>query len=1537
MISRGPATHSRFTLLIAASCVLLAAAVAPGSALAIQVTQHHLSSSFDGTGSTAGPFSSYAISSIAVNESTNDVFVLDEAHQVIDQFDQSGKPVAFSGPALSGTTSLSTAGFSGGGSQGQLAIDNSSNVTEGRIYFANEGGGGGSFAAYDPDGEPAIGYPFEEVNVTGVAVDPLSSTFWISGNLSHYVEQTLSQYSPAGEATGLITHVPQLWGVRSLAIDSAGNLYATDYRGQVGKYGPTGAFQYLLDPNETVSVAVDPVTDFVYLLERINGAAQVKEYNSGGVNITAWPVGTYASTIAVNGANGKVYVGGNENVVEIYSPDTTLTLPTPLTKPASNFTTLGAQLNGAIVPEGVATTECKFEWGSDATYGHTVPCAQGNVLTGEGAEEVQVSAVVSGLSKGTTYHYRVVAANANGTLRGRDTTFVASEPPTVSGEFASDVHADSVDLHATVNAEGAETRVHFEYGTVECNAQPGACSDSPDISAGSDVEGVALAQEVNGLEQGTTYHYRAVATNQNETVVGSERTFTTFPITGSVTDACSNAHVRQQTGSALLLDCRAYELASAASTGGYDVESSLVAGESPFGGYPEATGPSRLLYGVHDGGIPGSNHPTNRGVDPYVATRGATGWSTEYVGTPANNPFAASPFSSTPSGASASLDTFAFGGAEGCSPCFAGGYTGVPVRLSSGEIVQGMVPAPGVPAPPSSAAADGFVAKDLSANGAHFIFGSATKFVEGGAEDGDVSIYDRDLVSKETHLVSTDASGQALSCLQGAGKCNSAEGDADGISELDVSADGSHILVGQKVSTDSDGNVFWHLYLNVGDASASVSLTPGASQGVLFDGMTEDGSKVFFSSNEHLIGEDTEHSGLAIYMWSQKGEEEGHPLELVSRGDNTGASGEPGNASSCAPDHDWNTVAAVPDCSAVAIGGGGGVASGDGTLYFLSPELLDGSSAGIEGEPNLYVARPGSPPAFVATIDTGEGKVPPPPNHPSVRTIGNVQKPSFVTVDRSGGASAGDIYIADAATNTIQKFDSAGTPITSWASAGTLNTGYEIAGIAVGEAGTLEVLDSSGERLVEYTETGAQSKVVFVSSIGKNGLALDSEGYFYKVFPGAQPYVAKYSSTGQELGAVSLRGGVEPVGMAVDPTNDVLYVLGVHGSIQRFVFGASPNQVVEPGQEACTLSSNGCKATSLIAEGLTGVSAIAVDPDGKYMYVDQRNKISQFELSGNQLQTSWTGAGITKSTSIAVGPNGHIYATSTGATHGEVVEYGVQPAAFSPIDDPTVVNAVQQSATRFTSDFQVSPNGDFAVFPTRLSLSGDDNARHTELFRYDAPDEESICVSCPPTGARATGNASLASDGLSLTDDGRVFFNSTDPIAPRDLDELQDAYEWEPLGAGPEGGRCEESSLSFGSVSGGCLELVSTGTSSASSALLGISADGTDAYFFTREKLVPQDENGNLVKVYDARQGGGFPYLEPEISCKASDECHGAGSAAPGPTGINTIKGSGGNAASPKHCKKGYTAKSGRCVKRHKSRRHPHHRRRAHRHAGGSK
>ena len=115
------------------------------------------------------------------------------------------------------------------------------------------------------------------------------------------------------------------------------------------------------------------------------------------------------------------------------------------------------------------------------------------------------------------------------------------------------------------------------------------------------------------------------------------------------------------------------------------------------------------------------------------------------------------------------------------------------------------------------------------------------------------------------------------------------------------------------------------------------------------------------------------------------------------------------------------------------------------------------------------------------------------------------------------------------------------------------------------------------------------------------------------------------------------------------------------------------------------------------------------------------------------------------------------------------------------------------------------------------------------------------------------------------------------------------------MGAHRAPATANHASPAFDKATGDCLALISAGTSTFDSGLLGASANGTDAYFFTRDSLVPQDKNGPTMKIYDAREGGGFPYVSPEVTCKASDECHGAASPAPGPIEVRTLAGTPGN------------------------------------------
>src|SRR5262249_7157531 len=213
-----------------------------------------------------------------------------------------------------------------------------------------------------------------------------------------------------------------------------------------------------------------------------------------------------------------------------------------------------------------------------------------------------------------------------------------------------------------------------------------------------------------------------------------------------------------------------------------------------------------------------------------------------------------------------------------------------------------------------------------------------------------------------------------------------------------------------------------------------------------------------------------------------------------------------------------------------------------------------------------------------------------------------------------------------------------------------------------------------------------------------------------------------------------------------------------------------------------------------------------------------------------------------------------------------------------------------------------------------VPLTGYQNLGHYELYRYDAQGDSLACPSCAPTGAVGNSDVKLSPHGLNLADDGRVFFTTSESFTLRDTDEKKDAYEW----------------------NNGKIALISSGIGQDDSALVTVSADGKDAFFFTRDVLVPTDKNGNVVKIYDAREGGGFLYDPPRGLCKASDECHGAGTEAPPPPNINTTAGP--DKARPpvagtqKKCKKSKVLRQGKCVK--KKTHHKKHRRHSNRRDG---
>jgi hypothetical protein len=96
--------------------------------------------------------------------------------------------------------------------------------------------------------------------------------------------------------------------------------------------------------------------------------------------------------------------------------------------------------------------------------------------------------------------------------------------PRVTTGSTSSVTATTATVGGKVSPSGASTTYHVDYGLTT-----GYEAATAEQSAGSGNGSVSISVPLSGLDPGTTYHYRLVATTSVGSAVGSDRTFTTNP------------------------------------------------------------------------------------------------------------------------------------------------------------------------------------------------------------------------------------------------------------------------------------------------------------------------------------------------------------------------------------------------------------------------------------------------------------------------------------------------------------------------------------------------------------------------------------------------------------------------------------------------------------------------------------------------------------------------------------------------------------------------------------------------------------------------------------------------------------------------------------------------------------------------------------------------------------------------------------------------------------------------------------------------
>jgi hypothetical protein len=179
-----------------------------------------------------------------------------------------------------------------------------------------------------------------------------------------------------------------------------------------------------------------------------------------------------------------------------FGEDATFSTPPP---PAitgvstGNLTAGSVDLDAQVNPEGAASTY-RFEWGTSTGYGSSVPVPDGDL--GSGGSPVPVAARLSGLSAGTTYHWRVVASNASGVSVTGDQTFVYDTsggglPDGREYEMVTPVRKNGAlpgNIVFGVPPAVADDGSRLIVGSIQCFAGSGSCTAERGVYEGEPFE-----------------------------------------------------------------------------------------------------------------------------------------------------------------------------------------------------------------------------------------------------------------------------------------------------------------------------------------------------------------------------------------------------------------------------------------------------------------------------------------------------------------------------------------------------------------------------------------------------------------------------------------------------------------------------------------------------------------------------------------------------------------------------------------------------------------------------------------------------------------------------------------------------------------------------------------------------------------------------------------------------------------------------------------------------------------------------------------
>ncbi len=502
-------------------------------------------------GSAAGQFEPY---SLAVDQSTGNVYVQDTANARVQEFTAAGEFVLMFGKDVNPTTGGDVC------TETEIQAGTKCKAGERGVQGASEPG---AFDFPSSGDLLAVGGP-EHLLYVGDE----SRVQEFKANGSYVNEISLVSINPEPEQS-----------VRALAADEAGDVYlvyptppssANEYNTEYNvlrKFGPHGEELYnkLLAPPACSGETKQVLGETKQVLE----VSAIALDFSGHLAVTAGIVGRPAVCIkpfaslydAATGsplseipvasashsrditfsAQGEFYAvqEREQEVVASESRDVaellTLSQSCATGTDQESDATFACTLNGEANPEGISETEVWFQLENVGSQDHET--ARQPVT---GSTPMAVPAVLAGLEPNETFQYYLAGYDHNiqppeTPFKGQTLSFTTPlVAPRILGSSASFVTSSSAVLFAELNPEHANTRYEFQYGPCENLDNCPAKTTTTTLESSTYGE-TGTTQEATGLQPNTQYHYRLLASNEQETaghkeggeVTGPENTFTT--------------------------------------------------------------------------------------------------------------------------------------------------------------------------------------------------------------------------------------------------------------------------------------------------------------------------------------------------------------------------------------------------------------------------------------------------------------------------------------------------------------------------------------------------------------------------------------------------------------------------------------------------------------------------------------------------------------------------------------------------------------------------------------------------------------------------------------------------------------------------------------------------------------------------------------------------------------------------------------------------------------------------------------------------